>query len=81
MCLKCYTWHVVAIAQVRGITGCCECHSTFRQLRERTGRSGLRLVPKDGIYQLMCEPCYGPWLLLNREQVKGTAFAKARKLY
>ncbi len=81
MCVDCYTWHAIAIAELRGITGCFECRTTFRELRERRKTSHMRLVPKDGIYQVICERCYGPWLLLNREQVKGTPFAKERKLY
>lgn len=81
-CLQCYSDHCIQIAQIRGIDLCCECKLTFTQLRARNGgKLRMTMVPKDGIYQLLCHICNARFEQLSKHFFKGTPYGKAQNLH
>jgi hypothetical protein len=79
-CQDCYSANAVAIAELRGITGCCGCNTTFAAMREREGAARLRLVPKDGVWQLICDRCFDYYATMRRDLYGHTPFGRKRNL-
>jgi len=81
-CLNCLDWHNHALAVLAGAIprGCQECGITFGQMSVlHPGRAKFILLPKDGIYQILCEKCeahYAPRAGIYR----GTLYEKLKKL-
>lgn len=78
-CWRCYEKHMTMLAEFRGVTQCYECQ--VKVVGDRPGEQlTCRLVPKDGVYQLLCELCFDKWMRLVPEMFKGTPFGKAMNL-
>lgn len=78
-CWSCYEKHLAVIATIQGKTECCDCQ--VKLIGDRPGvKLACRLVPKDGVYQLLCEPCFQRWVLLTPAMFRGTPFGKAMNL-
>ena len=84
MCWSCLEWHQHALRMLsyHPPPGCQVCAVTFETLRQRAvdGDIPMYLVPKDGIYQVLCKRCYGNYLLKRVDLVKDTAFGSSLKL-
>lgn len=80
ICDHCLEWHQHAIEFLAGgtIPGCQECERTFEFLRDSTPGVEIRMyvVPKDGIYQVLCQACIQPYLPKRADLFRGTEFGK-----
>jgi hypothetical protein len=78
ICDYCLEWHNTAIEFLAGgaIPGCQGCGATFEFLRDSTLGEEVRMyvVPKDGIYQVLCATCVRGYLPKRADLYKGTAF-------
>lgn len=78
ICDYCLDWHQHALAFLGGAVprGCQECASTWEFLRESTLGDEVRMyvVPRDGIYQLLCAACARQYLPKRADIYKGTQF-------
>lgn len=79
ICDHCLEWHLHAIEFLNGSTaphGCQECGRTFQLIADSTPGAEVRLyvVPKDGIYQLLCKTCVTPYLPKRADLYRGTEF-------
>lgn len=79
MCWVCYDWHLKALKAFSGEppAGCQGCGRTYDELEamSRGGDVQFTLVPKDGIYQILCRSfCDRPYLEKRTELFKGTPF-------
>jgi hypothetical protein len=79
ICDYCMEWHYKALDVLAGITGhgCQECNRTWDEIRAADPQ-GQRLwvVPKDGIYQLLCKRCVQPYLPKRADLYSGTRFGR-----
>jgi hypothetical protein len=77
MCDYCVDWHFKAIEVLAGCSGsgCQECGATWEYIMAAYPK-GQRLwvIPKDGIYQLLCKRCVQPYLPKRQDLYKGTQF-------
>ena len=77
-CIRCYDWHQHALEVLGGATplGCQGCGDTWEQLKERTPGVEVRMyvVPKDGIYQLLCKRCCDAYVPMRKDLFGGTEF-------
>lgn len=87
MCFICADWHSHALKMLSGETprGCQECGTTFSSLKvsQKLGRDAyitMRLVPKDGIYQVLCDPCAAKYRVKRKEYYRGTQFGDRLKI-
>jgi hypothetical protein len=78
ICDYCLDWQQHALdvlggAPPRGCQGCCK---TWAMLSAMTPGDQVRMyvVPKDGIYQLLCAACIKPYLPKTPQLYKGTKF-------
>ena len=78
ICDYCLEWHNHAMDFLAGACprGCQACGATSEQLLEKSGTVEFRLyvVPRDGIYQLLCGPCVRPYVSARADLFRGTAF-------
>jgi hypothetical protein len=78
ICDDCMDWHQKAIALLAGeaITGCQGCGASWEILcdRDLDSRIPLYVVPKDGIYQVLCSLCVRPYVAKRADLYRGTAF-------
>jgi hypothetical protein len=79
ICDVCLDWHQRAIDVLAGnaISGCQACGATWATLRDREPGVDVRLyvVPRDGIYQVLCKACVTPYVAKRGDLYAGTAFA------
>lgn len=85
ICDDCLEWHNKAIALLAGgpIPGCQCCGATWELQRDREISVEVRMyvVPKDGIYQVLCALCVRPYVSARGDLYRGTAFGtKALKI-
>ena len=84
MCWRCFEWHRCALRMLAGYppSGCQQCGVTFQALRERNGGGDIRmyLMPKDGIYQVLCKRCSDRYLPKRVDLIGDTAFGRSLKL-
>ncbi len=85
ICDHCIEWHNHAAAFMQGECaphGCQECGVTWAVLRDSTVGVEVRMygVPKDGIYQLLCQPCKNLYVAKRADLYRGTQFGDALKL-
>jgi hypothetical protein len=78
-CVDCYYKAAVAIAEMRGMTGCGDCHTTFAELRRR-GHPRLHMHPKDGIWLLLCDACHERYFPKRRDLYGATPWGARLKL-
>ncbi len=78
ICDYCLDWQKHALDVLAGETprGCQGCVKTWQQLSAETPGDQVRMyvVPKDGIYQLLCKACVIPYLPKTSALYKGTQF-------
>jgi hypothetical protein len=81
ICDHCLEWHQRALDLLAGnaMPGCQACGATWATLRDREPGIEVRLyvVPRDGIYQVLCAACVGPYVRARRDLYVGTAFGAA----
>jgi hypothetical protein len=78
ICFDCWEWHNTALELLagRGMPGCQACGLTADVLRDREPGATWRLfvVPRDGVYSVLCAGCVGPYVGKRRDLYRGTAF-------
>jgi hypothetical protein len=78
ICDYCLDWHNHALEFLGGATpqGCQECGASWEILRDRQPGVEVRLyvVPRDGIYQLLCGLCVRPYVSARADLYRGTAY-------
>jgi hypothetical protein len=83
ICDVCIDWHVAAMDFLGGAPprGCQECGITWEKLRSLPGdRTSIFIVPKDGIYQMLCEECKNAYVVLRPDLYRNTEFGKSLNL-
>lgn len=84
ICVRCLEWHQRALDLLAGELppGCQECGLTFERIRDATAGAEVKMyvVPRDGIYQVLCRPCCDVYVRKARTLYRGTAFAKSQNL-
>ncbi len=80
ICDHCLDWHNKALDFLAGNTppGCQCCGVTFEFLRDSELSVEIRMyvVPKDGIYQILCATCIQPYLPKRADLYGGTQFGR-----
>jgi hypothetical protein len=80
ICDNCLDWHAHALEFLGGHlpAGCQRCQRTWAQLRDEIPGVEVRMyvVPRDGIYQLLCAACVKPYLPKQAGLFRGTKFGK-----
>jgi hypothetical protein len=81
-CYQCQEWHERAVNVLNASLGCYDCKKSWEQFRAEAGPAEVKMyiVPRDGIYQVLCRPCCDEFVRLSRALYAGTAFAEAMKL-
>jgi hypothetical protein len=78
ICDYCLEWHHRALDVLAGraISGCQTCGASWETLRDRSPGVEVKLyvVPKDGIYQVLCADCIQPYTGARRDLYGGTAY-------
>lgn len=84
ICDDCLDWHNKAIDLLAGraMPGCQACGATCEFLRnsELSGEIRMYVVPKDGIYQVLCQSCCGPYVAKRSDLYRETPFGHANNL-
>jgi len=84
MCLRCHEWHGHALAVLAGAVprGCQECGLSLEALNAITPGATTRMyvVPKDGVYQVLCATCKDAYCAKRADLYRGTPFGSERKL-
>jgi hypothetical protein len=87
MCWKCHEWHtanLLAAFQGGVPKGCFECKATWDELRLRLtigdnpDEVKMFLVPKDGIYQLLCRTCSDAYEQKRADLLRGTLYGQTK---
>ena len=77
-------WHNRGIEFLAGnaMPGCQSCGATWELLRDIAPGSHVRMfvLPKDGIYQVLCESCVTPYVEKRADLYRGTPFGAALHL-
>jgi hypothetical protein len=80
ICDDCLDWHNKAIEFLAGAPppGCQACGATWEFLRDSELAVEIRMyvVPRDGIYQILCRSCVQPYLPKRADLYAGTAFGR-----
>jgi hypothetical protein len=78
ICDYCVEWHLKAIEFLAGnaMPGCQCCGASWEFLHASTLGVEVRMyvVPRDGIYQILCATCIGPYVSRRVDLYGGTAF-------
>lgn len=84
MCVRCLEWHSHALDLLAGgiPPGCQECEVSFDDMRRSAADADIRMyvVPRDGIYQVLCRRCCDRYVRSRRDLYKGTQFGSDQKL-
>jgi hypothetical protein len=86
ICRYCFEDHerrMLALRAVSAPSDCPECKTLFSDLAEAPGNCGevkMVLVPKDGAYQFLCQPCAGRYVRKRVDLFGPTAFGRRMKL-
>jgi len=84
ICDDCLAWHQRAIDLLAGapISGCQECATSWETLRDRELGEDVRLyvVPRDGIYQVLCAACVRLYIPGRKDLYRGTAYGARMSL-
>lgn len=87
MCVDCYQWHLSSLKAIAagGVPpGCFECRATWDELRLRLAPGDnpdevkMFLVPKDGIYQLLCGMCIDAYERKRADLLRGTLYGQLK---
>jgi hypothetical protein len=85
-CRSCFTWHLHAVEVLHGAfpKGCQECGLLLDDLKKLSPAHEISVrmfvVPKDGIYQLLCRTCKDTYCMKRADLYKGTQFAAEQKI-
>lgn len=78
ICDYCLEWHNNALEFLAGNykPGCQCCGATWEFLHDSTVGVEIRMyvVPKDGIYQILCAACIKPYMSKRADLYSGTVF-------
>lgn len=78
ICDYCLDWHNKAIEFLAGraMPGCQGCGASWEFLRDATPGVEIRMyvVPKDGIYQVLCPACIRPYVSKRADLYRQTPF-------
>jgi hypothetical protein len=78
ICDHCIEWHIKAgeFLAGRAMPGCQACLASWEFLRDSAPGVEVRLyvVPKDGIYQVLCAACFLPYVSKRVDLYTGTPF-------
>lgn len=81
ICEYCLEWHFHALDFLGGEgqpKGCQECGATWEQIQLAETEPGVAgrvfVVPKDGIYQMLCRGCTAPYVGKRSDLYRGTEF-------
>jgi len=79
ICEYCLEWHLHALDFLGGAlpNGCQGCDATRAELAERHPLEmavRMYVVPKDGILQMLCGDCAGPYIGKRSDLYRGTQF-------
>lgn len=84
ICDHCLEWHLAALEVLNGNAprGCQHCGASWEQLQRATPGHQVRMyvVPKDGIYQLLCATCVRPYTQQRSDLYRNTNYGKELKL-
>ena len=84
MCFKCMEWHRAALMILAGNPpkSCQVCEKSFFAIAESTSGDdiSIRLIVKDGIYQVLCSDCCEPYKRKVKHLYAGTRHAWENKL-
>lgn len=76
ICLNCLDWHRHALSVLAGELpkGCQGCGTSMQRVADFSATPDIKmtLVPKDGIYQVLCEPCAAKYRRKRAGFYKGT---------
>lgn len=80
ICDHCLEWHAHAQAFLGGDPpgGCQVCERTWDEIRGQTAGVAVRMyvVQKDGILQMLCAECVGPYAAKRRDLFRGSEFGR-----
>jgi hypothetical protein len=78
VCETCLDWHHHALEVLAGAVplGCSECGASWETLRDSQLGVEVRMyvVPKDGLYGVLCPTCVQPYLPKRSDLYRGTEF-------
>jgi len=78
ICDTCLEWHNQALEFLAGraLPGCHGCGASWEVLRDRDKSVEVRLyvVPRDGIYQLLCQSCIRSYVPKRADLYQSTPF-------
>ena len=84
ICEDCLVWHNRALEFLAGgaPSGCQGCMATWEVLRDRAPGTQVRLyvLPRDGIYQMLCAECVAPYIRKRKDLYKETAFGASIRM-
>jgi hypothetical protein len=82
VCEYCLSWHMHALDVLGGSTpaGCQVCEKSWETMRAESPETELAVrvlvVQKDGIYQMLCQSCGGPYVEKRPDLYRGTEFGR-----
>lgn len=80
ICDDCIDWHNRAMEFLAGraLPGCQACGVSWELLRDSAPGVEIRMyvVPRDGIYQVLCRACVMPYISKRADLYKDTAFGR-----
>ena len=82
ICDDCLEWHVHALDVLGGATpkGCQGCGKTWETMQAESPAVEVAVsvfvVPKDGIYQMLCSACSRPYVSKRADLYRGTEFGR-----
>lgn len=82
MCWKCREKHTQQIESFNPPHACQGCNRTFEEIAAATIGDKVKMYPvwKDGVYQVLCEPCEAAYVLQRKDLYGDTRFGWERKL-
>jgi hypothetical protein len=84
ICDHCLEWHFHALDFLGGAVpaGCQGCGASWEKLRNSAPGVEVRMyvVPKDGIYQMLCQACVVPYTGKRGDLYRGTQYGESIKL-
>jgi hypothetical protein len=84
-CFDCYDWHRHALEMLTtgGFPrGCQVCGRSYDELERLNPRGDVKvtLQPKDGLYQILCQPCTADYERKRLDLYGSTPYGEAKKL-
>lgn len=80
VCDYCLEWHYHGLEVLGGQlpSGCQKCGTPWAILRDREPSDEVRMyvVPKDGIYQVLCRECLPQYTIKRPDLYKGTKYGR-----